>query len=154
MFAMLPPAIGNPNNIFNIPNWNMNMNMMNMNWNFNNFMMNQMNNIVNEPWAESYNSSFMCHGPPEPNKINIIFKTTDKVETNIVADYGKTISDILLLYLKKIGKENLFKRTSGVFFLYNTQMININDETKVEDFFKNNNYPRIIVNEMKFILGA
>ena len=151
---MLPPAIGNPNNIFNIPNWNMNMNMMNMNWNFNNFMMNQMNNIVNEPWAESYNSSFMCHGPPEPNKINIIFKTTDKVETNIVADYGKTISDILLLYLKKIGKENLFKRTSGVFFLYNTQMININDETKVEDFFKNNNYPRIIVNEMKFILGA
>ena len=150
-----PPAIGNPYNIFNQPNWNINP-YMNMNMDFNNFMMNQMDNLANEPWAQSYtkNSSFMCHGSPEPNKIIIIFKTTDKVETKIVADCGQTMSDVLLLYLKKNEKENLFKRSSGVFFLYNAQMIDIYDETKVKDFFKNDNFPRILVNEMKFVIGA
>jgi len=145
------PRIGNPIIISEQPNWNINMFM-----NMNNFMMNPMGNLDNEPWAQSYtkNSSFMCHGAPDPNKIKIFFKTTDRVETMIIADYGQTMSDVLLLYLKKNEKENLFKRSSGVFFLYNAQMIDIYDETKVEDFFKNDNYPRIIVNEMKFIIGA
>ena len=61
------------------------------------------------------------------------------------------MSDVILLYLKKEGKEKLFKKNSEVFFLYNAQMIDIFDETKVKDFFKNKNNPLIIVNEMKLI---
>ena len=158
-FFMPPPlpGIGNPN-----MNYIQNMNMM---WNFN--MMNPMNPMypmdqnINEPWAESYEQrSFYKMNQkeeqisPGPNKINIVFKTTSKVKTNMVADYGQTMSDVILLYLKKEGKENLFKRCSGIFFLYNAQMIDVFDETKVEEFFKDVSNPLIFVNEMKFVIGA
>ena len=132
-------------------------NPMNM-YNFNNFMMPGM---VYEPWAESYeqkDSFYMNNSQKqnssEPNKINIVFKTTAKVKTNIVADHGQTMSEVLLLYLKKEGKEKLFKRCSGIFFLFNAQIIDIYDETKVEEFFKNESNPLIIVNEMNFVIGA
>jgi hypothetical protein len=125
------------------------------------FMMPPMIQTTNEPWEEGYepkNWVFVCQSKdsnfPGTNKINITFKTTSKAKTNIVADYGQTMSDIILLYLKKEGKENLFKRCSGIFFLFNAQMIDVFDETKVEDFFKNISSPLIIVNEMKIVIGA
>ena len=135
-------------------------NPMNM-YNYNNFMMPGMFQNVYEPWAESYEQkdSFYMNNSQnqnssQPNKINIVFKTTAKVKTNIVADHGQTMSEVLLLYLKKEGKEKLFKRCSGIFFLFNAQMIDIYDETKVEEFFKNESNPLIIVNEINFVIGA
>ena len=162
-FYPFPPinAIGNPypgyTNNFNMNNFFM-MNNYSM---MNHYPMFQMDQNINEPWAESYEQrSFYKMNQkeeqisPGPNKINIVFKTTSKVKTNMVADYGQTMSDVILLYLKKEGKENLFKRCSGIFFLFNAQMIDIFDETKVEDFFKNKSNALIIVNEMKFVIGA
>ena len=42
---------------------------------------------------------------PGSNKINIAFKTIAKVKTNIVSDYGQTMSEVLLLYLKMKEKK-------------------------------------------------
>ena len=153
------PGFGNP---FDMPHFQPgfgNSMGVNMNLNFNNFMMPEMIPPINEAWAESYerNNMNLMQGPIPPhesNKINIVFKTTSKVRTNIVGDLEQTMSDIILLYLKKEGKEKLFKRSGGVFFLYNAKMIDLFDETKVKDFFKNNSNPLIIVNEMKFVIGA
>ena len=167
-FFMPPPepAIGNPD-FLNIPPLNWNMNMMNMNMNMNmmnmnqNFMMNPMYQTINEPWAECYEQKCFSYVnqsqdsiSPGSNKINIVFKTIAKVKTNIVADYGQTMSNVLSLYLKKEGKENSFKRCRRIFFLFKAQKIDAFDETKVEDFFKNINNPLIIVNEMEFVIGA
>ena len=143
------PPIGNPPLSHHVPYY--------MNWNY---MMPKMNSI-SEHWEEGYETKNWGFGgqskdsnSPGSNKINITFKTTSKVKTNIVADYGQTMRDIILLYLKKEGKENLFKRCSGIFFLYNAQMIDVFDETKVEEFFKDVSNPLIFVNEMKFVIGA
>ena len=151
MYGMMNPPL------FMMPTFHNPMNM----YNYNNFMMPGMFQNVYEPWAESYeqkDSFYMNNNQnqnsSEPNKINIVFKTTAKVKTNIVADHGQTMSEVLLLYLKKEGKEKLFKRCSGIFFLFNAQMIDIYDETKVEEFFKNESNPLIIVNEMNFVIGA
>ncbi len=116
---------------------------------------------INKTWDESYDKNNIHiynpnskSIPPDSNKINIVYKTTFKVKTNIVADLEQTISDVILLYLKKEGKEKLFKRNSDVFFLYNAQKINIFDKTRVKDFFKNKSDPLIIVHQMKYVLGA
>ena len=115
----------------------------------------------NEPWAESYEQKSFSNMnqsqdsiSPGSNKINIVFKTTAKVKTNIVADYGQTMRDVLSLYLKKERKENSSKGCRRIFFLFNAQKIDAFDETKVEDFFKKINNPLIIVNEMEFVIGA
>ena len=90
--------------------FNLNMNMMNMN--YHNSMRLQMNQDINKPWAESYAQK--CYSnmkqsqdsiSPGSSKINIVFKTNAKVKTNIVSDYGQTMSEVLLLYLKKKEKK-------------------------------------------------
>ena len=91
---------------------------------------------------------------PGSNKINIVFKTTANVRTNVVADYGKTVSDIILLYLKRVGREELFKKDSGICFLNNAKKIDIYDKTKVEIYFKNTSSPLIIVNDVQNLIGA
>ena len=111
------------------------------------YFMPEMIQPINETLAESYLQKNNFNTTPESNKINIVFKTTSEVRTNIVADFEQTMSDVILLYLKKVGKEMLLKRSSDVFFLYNAQIIDIFDETKVKDFFKNKSNPIIIVKE-------
>ena len=111
------------------------------------YFMPEMIQPINETLAESYLQKNYFNTTPESNKINIVFKTNSEVRTNIVADFEQTMSDVILLYLKKVGKEMLLKRSSDVFFLYNGKIIDIFDETKVKDFFKNKSNPIIIVNE-------
>ena len=84
--------------------FNLNMNMMNIN--YQNSMMLQMNQDINEPWAESYEqkcSSNMKQNhdsiSPGSNKKNIVFKTTAKLKTNIVADYGQTMSEVYYIII-------------------------------------------------------
>ena len=158
---ILEPAIGYPDPFYHANNLLFKMGIpMQMDLNFRNNLY-EMNKPILEDWAISYeqnnfNMMNQIENPISPgiNKINIVFKTTAKEKKNIVADFGQTMSDVILLYLKKEGKEKLFRRSSGMFFLYNAKMIDIYDETKVEEFFKDKKNPLIIVNEMQFVLGA
>ena len=111
-------------------------------------MIQPINETLEESYLQKYNTNQIQDPIPlEPNKKNIVFKTTFNARTNIVADFEQTMSDVILLYLKKVGKEMLLKRSSDIFFLYNAQIIDIFDETKVKDFFKNKSNPIIIFNE-------
>ena len=126
---------------------------------FNNNMMPGMNLGGNESWMSGYGPGINMGQMQVPiatgsNKINIVFKTTANVRTNVVADYGKTVSDIILLYLKRVGREELFKKDSGICFLNNAKKIDIYDKTKVEIYFKNTSSPLIIVNDVQNLIGA
>ena len=143
---------------------------MNPFFNNNNFMPmffnNNMNNMMpgmnfggNENWMSGYgpgiNSNMgQIQIPSGSNKINIVFKTTANVRTNVVMEYGKTVSDVILLYLKRVGREDLFKKDSGICFLSNAKKIDIYDKTPIENYFKNTYSPLIIVNDVQNLIGA
>jgi len=89
----------------------------------------------------------------EEQKINIIFKTTKGVWTNIFANVNSSIENLIKNYFKIIDREDLIGNNQ-IAFLYNASKIYINDKTKVKDFFKNNSNPTIIVNDIQDIIGA
>ena len=109
-------------------------NWMNIYSNMNN--MNNMNNIIN-------NMPFP--NPQGQSKINVIFKTTMGVVTNVLIDYGKTMSDLFQVYLKRVDKIELYNTKDSILFLFNARKVRFGDVTKIEDYFKNINIPRIQV---------
>ena len=161
--------------MFNNPNFNMMPNIMNQGGNFgnNNMMqyymammmngnnMNGMNMGGNEDWMKGYNlamseenTNTSNNNQSSGNKINVIFKTTQSVLTNILIDYGKTMSELIKLYLRRMGKPELFGRNDGVCFLFNATKISFDCQTKVEDFFQFTFHPTIIVNDVNNLIGA
>ena len=79
-------------------------------------------------------------------KMNVTFKTTQGITTNMVLKHGTTVGESLKLYLKRVGRPDLIDNLQGrLHFLYNTKNLKFNDTTKIEDFFKNDPLPCIIV---------
>ena len=97
---------------------------------------------------QSNQSSFMS------NKTNIIFKATSGLNVTIPIDLNKTISDAILLYLRRVNREKLFKKNSGILFLHNARVIDIYDRTTIGEFFGQFLNPFIIVNDVKNLIGA
>ena len=118
-------------------------NWMNIYSNMNNLI--NMNNIIN-------NMPFP--NPQGQSKINVIFKTTMGVVTNVLIDYGKTMSDLFQVYLKRVDKIELYNTKDTILFLFNAKKLSFTDNTKVEDFFKLTPNPTIVVNDVKGLIGA
>ena len=155
----------------NMPNWmffgmpfmdmnNMNMNNMNMNnINMNNMMMPGMNMGGNEFWSMIYGtgSNFQQNNQQQqfsPDKVNVVFKTTAGLKTNVSVNLGTSIKNTIQTYLNRVGKPELFDINSGIFFLCNARRINIYDETKIENFLGGQINPIIMVNDVKNLIGA
>ena len=49
----------------------------------------------------------------------LVFKTTGGLITNLNVKRGTPVFEALSLYLKRVGKPELFNPNSGIFFLYN-----------------------------------
>ena len=129
----------------------MNMNMGNMN-----------NAEEEEEWMKGFkmavqevNSSI----DPDDNKpgprINIIFNTTQGTTHNIAVVKGTTVHQALEKYLKRIGKPELIgTQESKICFLWNANKMRFGDNTPVEQFFKNMQMPKIVVNDVNNLIGA
>ena len=117
---------------------NMNMNMQNMNMNMQNMNMQQNMN------QQSFSN----------DKANVVFKTTQGLKINMFVDFGTSISDTILLFLKRVGKPELFHPNSGIYFICNAKKVNIYDQTKIENTFGHQINPVIIVNDVKNLIGA
>ena len=87
-------------------------------------------------------------------KIQTVFKTGRGVITTIYIDYGKTVSYLIQVYFKRVGKPELFKKPLEIGFLYNAHLINFNESQLVENFFKGINYVTITVNDIGDLIGA
>lgn len=138
MFGAMPGM--NPMNMGNNP-------MMGMNFDQNNFM-----SFI---YGQGFNFNQGNQQPIlQPDKINIIFKTTQAVRTLVTVDFNKPLSDTIYLYLQRVNRPDLFNPNSGIFFLYNANKINIYDKTAVGVFFHGMPNPIIIVNDLKNFIGA
>ncbi len=90
-----------------------------------------------------------------PNKYNINFKTTGGVKVLVNVDVGTSISDTLLLFLKRVGKPELFDVNSGIFFLCNAQKLNIYDRSPIQSLSMDGGTNLIImVNDVQNLIGA
>ena len=128
-----------------------------------NFMMPGMNTGGNANWMSIYNNNIQQNnnmnmnnsvfGAPD-NKINVVFKTTKGVITNVLIDKGKTMSYLFAVYLKKVDKYELFNKPNTIFFLFNAKRFDFLDDHKVEDIFSVIHYPTIVVNDIRGLIGS
>ena len=172
----------NPMNVMNMNQMNgMNMNQMNaMNMNQMNAMnMNQMNamnmngmmginndnlNMAglnkggNNNWMQGYNQINKTGNisNEEGKKITVVFAYTagGKKPITILIDHGKTVNELIKIYFARIGQPELIEKKNDIFFLYNAQQINCENQEKVEKFFKFNSSPTILVSDLHNLIGA
>ena len=87
-------------------------------------------------------------------KLNIVFNTTQGTLHNLVLPYGTTISQAIEKYLNRVGRPDLFGKPDQLCFLVNAQKLQFNDQTPIEQYFKNNLNPKIVVNDTNNLIGA
>jgi len=155
MNGMNMPNIGM--NGMNMPNMSI-PGMMGMQMNMN---MQGMNIGGNEDWLSGYKMAMSEsqanegeNSAPQGNNINCIFKTTQGVVTNVFINPQKTMGELIQVYLKRMGKPELIKKKDGVCFLYNANKIKFDDKRIIDDFFRGNNAPIIMVNDIHSLIGA
>ncbi len=130
-----PVGIGSSFPAQNVMNgWQGIYNSNNMN-NMNN--MNQMNNM------QQY----------DVDKINVVFKLTNGSIKIVTISLDKTVGELICIFLKKMGSEELIGNTKDICFLNNATKIKYDDQRKVRDVFNAIN-PTIIVNDVHNLIGA
>ena len=137
------PNMMNNNNFY--PNNNFQMPIM---------IMNNINN--NKDWMKEYGISVdeIREEYDDGPKMKILFKTTQGIHHFIAVNYETTIGQLLNKYLILIRRPDLIvKKSNEIVFLYNAFKLRFEDETPVEEFFKNNMSHTIIVNETNNLIG-
>ena len=108
-------------------------------------------------WMGIYNNNNMMNNnnnmPQANDKLNAIFKMTNGKIINVQIDYDKTIGDLICLFLKKMGSEELIGNEKDICFLNNATKLRYNDTRKVSEVFRLSN-PTIMVNDVKNLIGA
>ncbi len=137
------PNMMNNNNFY--PNNNFQMPIM---------IMNNINN--NKDWMKEYGISVdeIREEYDDGPKMKILFKTTQGIHHFIAVNYETTIGQLLNKYLILIRRPDLIvNKSNEIVFLYNAFKLRFEDETPVEEFFKNNMSHTIIVNETNNLIG-
>ena len=101
---------------------------------------------------DSVNSSGNMNNNLGISKKNIMFKTAKGVETSLKVDFETSIGDMLKLYLKEMKHPELINTRNTIAFLFNAQKLKFDDKTKIEEFFKYDDRPTIIVVDTSGIL--
>ena len=149
----------NMQNMQNIPNfnWMFGINPAMLNPMFNNQMIGMnfsQNDVLGLVYGAGANTNQNNqNNQNSPGKINIIFKTTQNVRTPLTVELNKTLSDTILLYLKRVNKPELFAKDSGICFIYNAKKLDIYDKTPVGVLFVQP-YPIIMVTDVLNLIGA
>ena len=127
-----------------------NMNMMNQGMNIGG----NWTSMYNIGQTNNNNINNNSQGSQMGNKKNVVFKTTMGIITNVLIDYGKTMTELLKVYLTRVDKMELFNTKNTIAFLFNAKKIDWLDDTKVEIFFRFTPQPTIVVNDMRGLIGA
>ena len=145
-FQNMGMGITNMNNF--MPN-----NMLNNNFiPFPNMMMNNNfipfpNMMVNNNWImnNNLNNNNLCN--IEVNeKINVKFRNDRGITTNVCVDFGTTVDQLLTIYLKRTGRQDLIGNNKRIVFLFNANRMKFGDQTDVKEKFKNVAFPLVSVN--------
>ena len=125
----------------------------------NNMELNKM--FFNTGWMSIYNTNFLGNEiikqknkeENEVRKINVLFRTGKGVNVNVIIDADETMSDLISLFLKKVGKPELFGKEEDVYFIYNGAKFDHRNEKPLSRAFSSLQ-PTIFVNETKELIGA
>ena len=118
--------------------------------------------VMGGNWAAQYNPINMNNinnnmnnmGMPQvQGKMNIVFKATNGNIKNIQADIGMTVGQLIILYLKRMDRENLIGNEKDICFLYDATKLKYNDNRRIEQVFKFVN-PCVMVNDVHNLIGA
>ena len=119
-------------------------------------------NVMNG-WQGIYNSNNMnnmnnmnqMNNMPQfdVDKINVVFKLTNGSIKIVTISLDKTVGELICIFLKKMGSEELIGNTKDICFLNNATKIKYDDQRKVRDVFNAIN-PTIIVNDVHNLIGA
>ena len=146
---------------------NNNFQIIGMNNNFNNFLM--PNNMINNNNNCVMPSKMINNAPfnmmklnqihnfiPDKNtpKICVIFSKPNDIEITLNVNYGITIEQLLILYLKRINKEDLIGNSKDIIYIYNAKKINIKDQTRIEVYFEGTFHPKISVINVSGLKGG
>ena len=126
--------------------------------NINNMPFQQMNVGGNSNWMQLYSINNNNQNNINPiqldySKFNCVFKTSNGKTFNLLFDAGRTVEDLILTFFKRVDKEVLFKK-KGVSFVYNTAQLDYNTKINVENLFKQNLNPVIMVLDVNNLIGA
>ena len=91
--------------------------------------------------------------PQVQGKMNVVFKATNGNIKNIQADIGMTVGQLIILYLKRMDRENLIGNEKDICFLYDATKLKYNDNRRIEQVFKFVN-PCVMVNDVHNLIGA
>ena len=119
--------------------------------------MNQGMNIGgNQNWMQGYNTSNNTDNTgPSTKKISFMFKSTQgQKPIMVLMDYGKTVNDLVKIYFARVGQPDLINNKEGICLLYNATKIPFDSTQKIEEFFKGNSNPQILVNDVNNLIGA
>ena len=150
------------NNIQQFPNiLNNNIQDMGMNNNLNDFLMpnimiNNNNNFIMPNMMMINGNINQRELNKDPNdmqnkmrpKITVSFKNGEGLITNLIVDYGISIKNLFILYLRKINKQDLIgvnNISNIISFFYDGKKIRLGDETPVNIYFKGCYNPIIYV---------
>ena len=126
--------------------------------NMNNMPFQQMNVGGNSNWMQLYSINNNNQNNINPiqldySKFNCVFKTSNGKTFNLLFNAGRTVEDLILTFFKRVDKEDLFKK-KGVSFVYNTAQLDYNTKINVENLFKQNLNPVIMVLDVNNLIGA
>ena len=110
---------------------------------YNSNNMNNMNNMNQMNNMQQY----------DVDKINVVFKLTNGSIKIVTISLDKTVGELICIFLKKMGSEELIGNTKDICFLNNATKIKYDDQRKVRDVFNAIN-PTIIVNDVHNLIGA
>ena len=110
---------------------------------YNSNNMNNMNNMNQMNNMQQY----------DVDKINVVFKLTNGSIKIVTISFDKTVGELICIFLKKMGSEELIGNTKDICFLNNATKIKYDDQRKVRDVFNAIN-PTIIVNDVHNLIGA
>ena len=104
---------------------------------------NNMNMNNNDGFQRNYNLDFT------PKK-NIYFKSIEGKIKLMNFDYGTTLNEIFIAYIKRIkNSENINNNIDELYFTYNGKICSFRDDTKIEKYFQNCINPMILVYDRK-----
>ena len=137
----------------NISNGQMGGIMMDPNMNLN---IQRMNSGGNQNWVQDYSTNETGNNliKSQDNKINCVFITSTGKKFTILIDPNKTIKDLIKIFFIRVENPDLINRRQDICFLYHATRLNFDSNQKVQDFFKFNFNPRIMVNDTGNLIGA
>ena len=136
-------------------NLNFNINTLdNINIGINNCF-NQINNFseynANLVFNELENPFYYETNKPGP-LYTVVFKDNLGKATSLILNPNKTVAEMLYIYLKKIGKSEMFGKVENIEFIYNSEKLNFSDSTPLYKLLRYNTF--IKVSWKKSLLGG